>query len=79
MPLTDKSGSDGVYLWVNNFLGLCDKDRLKKTKMAKIMRWVADQYDVKKRTTAISGQEMADLVRKYLPQEYKEARQEGRL
>ncbi len=79
VALTDKSGSDGVALWVNNYLGLDRSQRLKKTKLVKLMRWVTDQYDVEKRTTAISDQEMAALVRKYLPEEYEQARKENRL
>jgi len=77
--LTDKSGSDGVYLWVNNYLGLRDHNRIKKTKLAKIMRWVADQYDVEGRTTAISDEEMIKLVKEHLPEHYERAKQEGRL
>ena len=79
VSLTDKSGSDGVYLWVNNFLGLTGKDRLKKTKIVKIMRWVNDQYDVEDRITAISDQELADLVKQYLPDQYEQAQKAGRL
>ena len=77
--LTDKSGADGVYLWVNNFLGLRGSERLKKTKLVKIMRWVADQYDVENRTTAISDREVAELVKTHLPAEYEKADKEGRL
>jgi citrate (Re)-synthase len=77
--LTDKSGSDGVYLWVNNFLGLQGEDRLRKMKMVKIMRWVADQYEVEKRNTAISDQEMIELVKTYLPAQYAQAKKEGHL
>jgi len=36
----------------------------------KIMRWVKDQYDVHGRTTAISSEEMEELVRKHLPEYY---------
>lgn len=79
VSLTDKSGSDGVYLWVNNYLGLSEGNRLKKTKMVKIMRWVIDQYDVEKRITSISDQEMAALVKKHLPNQYEQARKECRL
>ncbi len=79
VALTDKSGSDGVYLWVNNFLGLHGKDRIKKTKMVKIMRWVTDQYEVEDRTTAISDRELVDLVKEHLPKYYKKAEEEGRL
>ncbi len=77
--ITDKSGSDGVYLWVNNFLGFPHDKRLRKTKMVKIMRWVVDQYDVENRTTAVSDREMAQLVREHLPEAYENAEKEGRL
>ena len=77
--ITDKSGADGVYLWVNNFLGLSVQNRLRKTKLVKIMRWVADQYDAENRTTAISDREMADLVRTHIPEDYQTAEKEGRL
>ena len=79
MVVTDKSGADGVQLWVNNFLGLRGKDRIKKTKLLPIMEWVKDQYDVEDRTTAISDREMADLVKTHLPQQYDQAKKEGRL
>jgi isopropylmalate/homocitrate/citramalate synthase len=77
--VTDKSGSDGVHLWVNNYLGLHDEDKIKKSKMVKIMRWVTDQYDVEKRTTAISDREMSDLVKEHLPEQYEKAVKEGHL
>jgi isopropylmalate/homocitrate/citramalate synthase len=79
VAITDKSGSDGVALWVNNFLGLHGKDRIRRSKMVKIMRWVSDQYDVHGRTTAISDEEMIEQVKKHLPQEYKTASEAGRL
>jgi len=77
--ITDKSGGDGIHLWVNNFLGLHGKDRIKKTKTVKIMRWVTDQYNVENRTTAVSDREMAQLVREHLPEEYAKAKKESRL
>ena len=43
------------------------------------MRWVTDQYDVENRTTIISDKEMVELVKKYLPEEYEQAKNEGRL
>ena len=46
--------------------------------MVKIVRAVADQYEVEARTTAISDREMVELVKKYLPEEYKKAESEGR-
>ncbi len=77
--LTDKSGSEGVQLWVNNFLGLSVKDKLKKTKMAQIMKWVSDQYSQHDRTTAISDEEITALVKKHLSEQYDTAVKDGRL
>jgi len=77
--LTDKSGVDGTHLWVNGFLGLHGTDRIKKTKMIKIIKWVSEQYEVENRTTAISDREMIEHVKQHLPAEYEAARNEGRL
>ena len=79
VAITDKSGSDGVALWVNNFLGFHGKDRIRKSKLAKVMRWVADEYDLHGRTTLISDKELIEQVRKHLPEEYKAAEAAGRL
>jgi isopropylmalate/homocitrate/citramalate synthase len=77
--ITDKSGADGVYLWVNSFLGRSGKDKIKRSKMAKIMRWVAEQYDKENRTTSISDRELTALVREHMPEEYARAESEGRI
>jgi len=79
VAITDKSGADGVALWVNNFLGLHGPDRIRMSKMVKIMRWVADQYDLHGRTTAISDKELIEQVKTHLPEQYKEAEAAGRL
>jgi isopropylmalate/homocitrate/citramalate synthase len=71
VAITDKSGADGVALWVNNFLGLEGKERLSKIKLHKVCRWVTDQYD-EGRTTAISEEEMIEQIRAHLPQHYEE-------
>ena len=76
--VTNQSGSDGVYVWVNAFLDLHGSDRLKKTKQVKIMKWVAEQYS-EGRMTAISDKELADLVKEHLPDHYMKAEKEGRL
>jgi len=68
--ITDKSGADGVVLWVNNFLGLSGKEAIGKIALVKIMSWVRDQYEVHGRTTAVSDEEMEDLLKKYLPKHY---------
>lgn len=69
VAITDKSGADGVALWVNNFLGLKGKERLSKIKLHKICRWVADQY-AEGRTSAISDEEMIEQIRIHLPEHY---------
>ena len=69
VAITDKSGIDGVALWVNNFLGLKDETRISKIKMAKIGRWVVDQY-AEGRITAISDEEMIEQVKKHLKKFY---------
>lgn len=77
--ITDKSGVDGIHLWVNNFLGLHGKDMIKKTKIIKIMRWVSDQYEIEKRITAISDREMANLVKEHMSKQYAQAEADGRV
>jgi isopropylmalate/homocitrate/citramalate synthase len=70
VAITDKSGTDGIALWVNEFLGLKGKERLSLTKVVKIQRWVMDQYEKKGRLTAISEEELEDQVRCHLPMLY---------
>jgi len=79
VAITDKSGTDGIHLWVNNFLNRHGENMIRKTKMVKIVRWVTDQYEVEGRTTAISDREMIEQVKEHLPEEYAEAEREGHL
>jgi isopropylmalate/homocitrate/citramalate synthase len=67
VAITDKSGVDGVVMWVNNYLGLEGDDRVTKIKVHKIARWVLDQYEVECRSSAITDEELADQVRTHLP------------
>lgn len=71
VAITDKSGVDGVVLWVNRFLGLKGEHRLTKMQVHKIGRWVMDQYEVAGRTTAVSHEEMAEQVKLHLPELYR--------
>ncbi len=64
---------------MNKYLGLNGDDRLKRTKLVKVSRWVTDQYEVEGRTTAISDREMSALVKEHLPEHYAKAAKEGRL
>jgi len=68
VAITDKSGVDGVAIWVNDFFGLKGADRLSKIKMAKVARWVLDQYEVTGRLTAISDQELEEVTKELMPE-----------
>jgi isopropylmalate/homocitrate/citramalate synthase len=67
VALTDKSGADGVTHWVNEFFGLSGDDRINKIKCHKVARWVMDQYEVEKRLTAISDEELEQKVQELMP------------
>jgi len=75
--LNDKSGIDGVALWVNTYLGLRGKERISKIKMAKIGRWVVDQYEKHGRITSISDEEMIEQIRTHLPEQLEKAGPRG--
>jgi isopropylmalate/homocitrate/citramalate synthase len=68
VALTDKSGADGVALWVNEFFGLKGEDRISKIKCHKVARWVMDQYEVEKRMSSITDEELESKVRELMPE-----------
>lgn len=68
VAITDKSGSDGVAQWVNEFFGLKGENRINKIKIHKLARWVIDQYEEHGRLTAISDQELEEQAKKLLPE-----------
>jgi isopropylmalate/homocitrate/citramalate synthase len=70
VAITDKSGVNGVCLWVNEFLGLKGEERLSKIKVHKIARWVMDQYEVHGRLSAIADEELEEQVKRHLPDHY---------
>lgn len=74
VAVTDKSGTDGVTLWVNDFLGLEGDKRLSLTKVVKIQRWVMDQYEKEGRLTAISEEELEKQVELHFPELYAQAK-----
>ena len=67
VAITDKSGADGVALWVNTCFGLKGDDRISKIKVHKLARWVIDQYEVEGRLTSISDQELEAKTRELMP------------
>ncbi|HET9130686.1 MAG TPA: hypothetical protein VFO86_07060, partial [Terriglobia bacterium] len=70
VSITDKSGTDGVALWVNEFLGLKGDERLSVMKVAKIQRWVMDQYEQGGRMSSITDEELEEQVKTQLPEYY---------
>jgi len=68
VSITDKTGADGVALWVNEYFGLKGAERINKIKVHKIARWVNDQYEVHGRMTSISDEELEAKVKEYLPE-----------
>ena len=70
VAITDKSGVDGVTLWVNQFLGLQGDGKVRKRDVLKIARWVMEQYEKHERLTGISDEELAEQVRLHLPELY---------
>ncbi|MHC4286629.1 MAG: hypothetical protein ACYSWZ_27280 [Planctomycetota bacterium] len=67
VAITDKSGTDGLVHWVNEFFGLKGNDRINKIKIHKLARWVIDQYDEHGRLTAISDQELEAKTKELMP------------
>ena len=67
--ITDKSGIAGIAYWVNAYLGASGEKAVDKRHpgIAKIHKWVMEQYAAG-RTTNISRDEMAGMVKKYLPE-----------
>ena len=70
VAITDKSGADGVVLWVNEYFGLKGDERINKIKCHALARWVMDQYEKDGRLTAISDEELESQVRELMPEYY---------
>ncbi len=67
VAITDKTGVDGIALWVNEFFGFKGDDRISKIKVHKVARWVMDQYEVDKRMSSITDEELEQKVRELMP------------
>jgi isopropylmalate/homocitrate/citramalate synthase len=69
VTINDKSGVAGIAQWINAYFALAEDERLDKRHpgVAKIYKWVKDEYD-QGRTTDISSDEMEKRARKYLPE-----------
>jgi isopropylmalate/homocitrate/citramalate synthase len=69
VTINDKSGTAGIAHWINAYFALPEDERLDKKHpgVAKIYKWVKDEYD-QGRTTDISSEEMEKRARKCLPE-----------
>ena len=75
VAITDKTGVDGIVIWVNNFFKLSGTGReVKKTQVFKIQEWVLEQYNEHGRLTAMSDQELEEQVKIHLPDLYRECK-----
>jgi len=71
VAITDKTGTDGIAVWVNDFLGTKGTaDEVRLTKVYKIQQWVMDQYNAHGRLTTISDEELEQQVKQHLPDLY---------
>jgi len=78
VAITDKTGTDGIAVWVNDFLGIKGTpDEVRLTKIVKIQKWVMEQYNVHGRLTAISDEELEQQVQQHLPDLYAKCKGNG--
>jgi isopropylmalate/homocitrate/citramalate synthase len=70
VAITDKSGVDGIAIWVNEYFGLTGEDRISKIKMYKVAQWVMDQYEVEGRLSSITDDELEAKVKELMPEYY---------
>ncbi len=70
VAITDKTGADGVVMWVNEFFSLKGEQRINKIKCHAVARWVLDQYEVHGRLTAIGDDELEAKVKELMPDVY---------
>jgi citrate (Re)-synthase len=70
VAITDKSGVDGVAIWVNEYFGLSGEDRISKIKVHKVAQWVMDQYEIEGRLSTITDEELESKVKELMPDYY---------
>jgi isopropylmalate/homocitrate/citramalate synthase len=69
VAITDKTGTDGIAIWVNDFLGVKGTpNEVKLTQVVKIQKWVMDQYNEHGRMSTITDEELEQQVRTHLPE-----------
>ncbi len=67
VAITDKSGVDGISIWVNEYFGLKGDDRISKIKVHRVAQWVMDQYEKEGRLSTITDEELESKVKEYMP------------
>jgi citrate (Re)-synthase len=67
IAITDKSGVDGVAIWVNEYFGLSGEERINKIKVHKVAQWVIDQYEIESRLSIITDEELEAMVKEHMP------------
>ena len=67
VAITDKSGVDGVSIWVNGYFGLNGADRISKIKVHRVAQWVMDQYEKEGRRSTITDEELEAKVKEFMP------------
>ena len=67
VAITDKSGVDGIAIWVNQYFGNTGEDRISKIKVHKVAQWVMDQYEKEGRLSTITDEELEARVKEYMP------------
>ena len=70
VAITDKTGTDGVVMWVNEYFGLTGEQRLNKMRIFPVAKWVMDQYEKDSRLSAISDEELEAKTKELLPELY---------
>jgi isopropylmalate/homocitrate/citramalate synthase len=71
--ITDKSGTAGICAWVNVYFNLDKSKEIHKghAGVKEIYNWVTQEFD-NGRITSVSEEEMVEMVKKNLPEIYKE-------
>jgi isopropylmalate/homocitrate/citramalate synthase len=67
VAITDKSGVDGVSIWVNEYFGLAGESRISKIKVHRVAQWVMDQYEKEGRLSTITDEELEMKVKEFMP------------
>lgn len=67
VAITDKTGVDGVAIWVNEYFGLSGESRISKFKVHRVAQWVMDQYEKESRLSTITDEELELRVKEFMP------------